>query len=373
MRVLIVDHKEIYGGGQVALLNVLRAWAKQHAVLHPTIVCPPRAALVTYARAQQIPCVNFSLGEIQKTRSVIWNLAQRVVPTLRLLRVIRQRRAELVVANSAFSLLVSVFAAKLARVPLVWWEHNTTLPNDKFTRRMIQWANQIIVVSEPIREQFLELEPSAAKKITVIANGVDTEIFRAEPETRLALRRALEIENNWVVGTVSRLSPEKGIAYFVNAANQLANEMPRARFLIVGDGPEAERLRAYATTDALQFVGAQENIAEWLNAFDLFVMPSLEESFGLAVVEAMACGLPVIATNVGGLPYVVAENETGWLVPPQDVDALAEAIKNLSARPADCARMGEMARTRAEKCFSSERAAQAMLVVLAQTRIGNAV
>lgn len=338
MRLLCVEHKTMWGGGQVALTNLLREWQRTNASIRPIIVCPPDAELAARSRALGLETIIMPLGAIEKNESALWNVGQRIMPTVRLLDTLRRSRTELVLANGAFSFLASVFAAKLARVPIVWWEHNTTLPNDGMVRRMIGWANHIVVVSDAIRQQFLALVPDAEKKISVIYNGVDEGKFKRQ-RTADGGRRDAQI-----VGTVGRLSPEKGMGYFVDAANQLPSAFPNAQFLVVGDGPERAPLQARANPNAIRFLGQREDIPELLNTMDVFVLPSLAEAFGIAAIEAMACELPVVATRVGGLREIVVENETGLLVPPRDADALGSAISNLLADPSKCRAFGERGR-----------------------------
>ncbi len=372
MRVLIVEHKEIFGGGQVAVLNLLHEWSKQRAAVRARIVCSPNAALAPRARALGIETEVYALGAIEKNNRMVWNLAQRVAPTARLLQTLRRARSEVVLANGAFSFLASVAAAKIARVPIVWFEHNTTLPNDVRVRRMIAWANEIVVVSRAIREQFCALAPNAQNKITVIYNGVDAERFRPNPESRRAYRRQLGMdESACVVGTASRLSPEKGVEFFVEMANRISKENAFVQYLIVGDGPERAALQTLASNPAIHFLGARDDIPALLNAFDIFVLPSLAEAFGIAAVEAMACALPVVASDVGGLREIVLENVTGLRVPPRDARALADAVKQLLREPEMRQQFGANGRARAREHFSIDRTAREMFAVLERAANGH--
>lgn len=371
MRLLCVEHKTVWGGGQVALTSLLREWQRTRVPIEATIVCPPGAALESRARAAGIQTVVFPLGQIEKNQDVGWNLAQRILPTVRLLATLRRSRTQIVLANGAFSFLASVFAAKLARVPIVWWEHNTTLPNNALVRRMMRWATRIVVVSDAIRQQFLALAPEAENKISVIYNGVDAERFKPNRVGTSAYRNLLGVQQKTLlVGTVSRLAPEKGVEFFVAAANQLAREFPGVGFLIAGDGPERAALQAQAMQAApganspIQFLGMREDIPELLNALDVFVMPSRAEAFGIAVVEAMACALPVVASQVGGLQEIVVEDETGLLVLPGDAPALGSAIAALLRDENKRAAFGERGRARVLKHFTLAHQAQNWQMIL---------
>lgn len=351
MRLLCVEQKTVWGGGQVALVNLLQEWRTTRADIVPTIVCPPDAELVPRVRALKIPCETFDPGIIDKRRGVGWNFAQRIGPSARLIGMLRRTRAEVVLANGAFSFLASVLPARLARVPVLWLEHNTTLPNDAILQRMIGWADCIVVVSAAIETQFLALG-CPRDKLAVIYNGVDTSLFHSSPSP--------DRRPSPVVGTVSRLSPEKGVEYFVQAAYDILRELPETRFLVVGDGPLRSELEARAPHPQMRFVGAQENVADWLNDMDVFVMPSLAEAFGLAVVEAMACELPVVASDVGGLREIVVEGATGLRVPPRDSVALARGVLELLRDNARREAFGKAGRARVQEKFTLERQAREM-------------
>lgn len=369
MRVLFVEHKTVWGGAQVALVNLLREWERTKAPMATTIVCPPDAALVPRVRALGMACIPLDLGAIEKRRGIAWNLAQRLAPTTKLLRILRRTGAQGIIANGAFSFLASVLAAKYAHVPIVWIEHNTTLPNDYLVRRMLHWANQIVVVSEAIREQFVNLAPEAQGNIITIHNGVDTEEFRVNPEARCRVRRELGWDENLcVVGTVGRLSPEKGIEYFVDAAAEIAAIMPETRFLVAGDGPQRAELETRAA-GRVRFLGWREDMPDIFNALDVFALPSLAEAFGLAAVQAMATQVPVVASHVGGLREIIRA-ETGLLVPPREAHALAQGILTLLRNQEMRRAFGARGRDRVLQQFTLAQQAEQMQTILEQLEKG---
>ncbi len=360
MRVLIVEHKEIFGGGQIALLNLLRAWQAQRAEIEPLVVCSPRAALGAHVRALGVACTTMELGAIEKTRGAAWNAIQRVVPTMRLWNIVRAFQPDVILANCAYSFLASMFAATLSRTPIVWFEQTTTLPNGRMLAQMLYRADVIVTASRAIRDQFIALAPDTAQKISVLYNGVDTTRFMPRAPTQTSAHAL-------TIGTVSRLSPEKGIEFFIAAANEFAPGHPETRFVIAGDGPERASLQARANA-AFSFLGAQENIPAVLETFDIFVMPSLAEGFGIAAVEAMACGLPVIASDVGGLREVVVPDETGLLVPPADAAALGNAFELLGRDENKRAVFGAQGRARVMEHFTAASQARRWQLVLENAR-----
>jgi glycosyltransferase involved in cell wall biosynthesis len=162
-----------------------------------------------------------------------------------------------------------------------------------------------------------------------------------------------------LMGTACRLAPIKGIQYLIRALALLRKDVPGAALEIAGKGAEhaslekeAQRLGVSAN---VHFLGWRDDLPEVLRRWDVFVMPSLGEGFGIAALEAMAAGLPVVASEVGGLPELVQHGRTGWLVPPADAVALAERLRELFVNPEKRREMGEAGRVRAREHFSVER------------------
>lgn len=366
MRLLCVEHKDIFGGGQVALLNMLAEWQAQHTGVEPLVLCSPHAAIAGHARALEIPCMEIELGAIEKSRGAAWNMAQRTGPTRELLKILRAFRPAAVLANGAYSFLACAFAAKLARVPTVWYEHNTTLPDGRILGQLIREAHEIVVVSKAIQRQFVSAVPQAAAKIHVIYNGVAMQNFRVDADTA----RAVKQEFGWdettrVVGTVSRLSPEKNVALFLTAAQSITRAMPDVKFLVAGDGPEREMLQTRFQQGNIVFAGQRADVPRLLQAMDVFVLSSDAEGFPLAIVEAMAAGRAIAATDAGGVREALADGACGRIVSPRDATALADALLELLRDETERRRLGERARDYAARHFTRAQQAQAMQMVLA--------
>jgi glycosyltransferase involved in cell wall biosynthesis len=159
-----------------------------------------------------------------------------------------------------------------------------------------------------------------------------------------------------VIGTAGRLVKLKGIDYLLSAAAALQHEFPALRVEIAGAGPEREKLEAAVAQAGLEervkFLGWIEDIRTVLPRWDVFVMPSLEEGFPIAALDAMAAGLPVIATPVGGVPELIEDGATGWLVPPRDIESLTSRLRILLSDPELRARMGAAGYARMRDHFS---------------------
>jgi glycosyltransferase involved in cell wall biosynthesis len=161
------------------------------------------------------------------------------------------------------------------------------------------------------------------------------------------------------IGTVGNLRPVKNQILLLQAAHQVCATHPQVRVIIIGDGPLREQLACTAEALGIQkqvrFLGARADIPELLNALDIFVLPSLSEGLPMSVLEAMACGLPVVATRVGGLPEVVVHEHTGLLVASQDAQQLAAALNRLVQQEDTRLSLGRQGRTRVMKHFSVQR------------------
>jgi glycosyltransferase involved in cell wall biosynthesis len=171
--------------------------------------------------------------------------------------------------------------------------------------------------------------------------------------------RSAQVMNRYVIGTAARLVPVKGIEYLIRAMRLVRAQIPQARLQIAGSGPEQARLQSEADQlgldDCIEFLGWQAPLQPWFEDWDVFALPSLEEAFGIAVLEAMAAGLPVVSTAVGGIPELVLNGRTGLLVPSRDPQSLATCLIQILRSPQLRREMGSAAQARALSQFSSER------------------
>lgn len=247
--------------------------------------------------------------------------------------------------------------------------------------------------------------------LTCIPNGVDTDVFRPrQPSGAVPMNGALPLptsqaapidavatsgphsgdatQSPWrkklsipagatLVGFVGRLSPEKGPEVFLRAALLIHSTFPEIHFVLVGDGPMRDRLkelcRRYGLTDCVHFAGVCSNMPEIYHEFDLAMSTSHSEAMPLAIMEAMASGLPVVATRVGGVPDIVTQGGTGWLAEPGDFEGLAFHVGELLTSPEQRKQLGAAARSRAVERLglteSVNRTAD-VLTRLAQSRRG---
>jgi glycosyltransferase involved in cell wall biosynthesis len=199
-------------------------------------------------------------------------------------------------------------------------------------------------------------------KVRIIQNGVASEEFRFAPipERSSEVARSLGIDqDDLVVGIVAVLRPEKDHETFLRAARLVASRVPKARFLLVGDGPlHAQVIRLadqLGISDKVIVTGMREDIPEILPLLDVFTLTSTTECFPMSILEAMAAGKPTVCTAVGGIPEIIDHGSTGYLVPPSDPVSLADRIVELLDDPERMREMGKAGRARVEAEFSLAR------------------
>ena len=213
---------------------------------------------------------------------------------------------------------------------------------DRFTMR---WTSRMVCCSRAVRRSVQSRIGGREEQFIMIPFGVEPNRFRGVP---VVPRHNLGLEEGLpVIGTVCRLvEPKKGLRFLLEAVAQLEKSAgaPVCQVLIVGEGPAEKQLRAMARelgiASRVIFAGVRRDIPHLLSALDIFVLPSLYEGFGIAILEAMAAGLPVVATTVGGIPEFVTDGMTGRLVEPGKAEALADAIQAVLANPEQARQMG---------------------------------
>ena len=288
-------------------------------------------------------------------------------PVFRLARIMRQYRPHIVHTRN-WGAIEAVLAAKLTGVPVVVHsEHGyevdmfagLQMRRRIFRRTAYAMTDAVFAVTRELRDFHARQAWIRPERMRVIYNGVDTQRFAPCREARVAVRKELSLpEKSFVVGSVGRLVPIKDHQTLLKAAALVSRSGIDVRVLLVGSGPEREKLQALATNvleGSVCFAGDSNRVPELLNAMDVFVLPSLGEGMSNTLLEAMASGLPVLATNVGGNPEIIKENVNGSLFTPGDVQWLADRLNLLARDPALIHQLGTAARNQAIESFSLSR------------------
>ena len=281
-------------------------------------------------------------------------------PILRLAAFAVKRRVDVTHSFLFFDALHGRLAAALAGVPvriasLRGVDYAPGSLRNYVDRALLSLTDCLVANSEWMRDRARRCGLRRAR-IEVIRNGVDAARFD-RPAERERVRRELGIARKAVaVGMVGRLSREKGVDVFMRCAARVAEECADAVFVVVGDGPERGALERMAGSPArVVMTGWRDDVGETLSALDVLALTSRSESAPNAALEAMAAGLPVVATRVGGTPEIVEDEVTGLLAPSEDVAGLSERLTRLCRSAALRRMMGRRGRRRIEERFSMRR------------------
>lgn len=291
-------------------------------------------------------------------------------PLLRLRRMVARFRPHVVHAHGAPAEIYAWAALpRLGRAPsfiVTRHEHRTrlfSLPGYRLLDRAIAAsADRIIAVSDAVKASDVARRPEIAEKAVVVHHGLDLSALRAAPDARRRIRGEWGVSDDAVlIGTLARHSCEKSLDTPMRAVAALIDSglaRERLALALVGSGPLSEELKALAQelgiADRMVWPGYRYDVGDVLSAFDIFILPSVEEGFGLAVIEAMAASLPVVTSSLDSLLEIVEPGRTGIVFPPGDDAALAAALRRLVDSPAERRMLGADARQRVEGEFTLE-------------------
>lgn len=386
--VLYTNHTGQVSGAEISLQGILGHYdATQYRV---AVACPPEGPLAAAVHARGIPHLPWApgaLGFARQIRQVGPALGRVLGAAWTLRRHIQRSHPALVHANSIRAGLFTALATLGLRVPLVVHVRDHLPPGRASwaVRVLLHWRAQwILGVSRYALTEFRVRGPGRAH-YAVLHDGVDPERF--DPAQTRAAGRALRTELGVsaaypLLGVVGQLTPWKGQDDAIRALAAIRARYPDAALLVVGEakftGPTARydtgryerELRQLAhdrgVADQVRFTGERADVQAVMAALDILLVPSWAEPFGIVMIEAMAAGTPVIATTRGGPADVIRPGREGYLVPPQDPQALAQTIADLAAEPEQLRQMGHNARERIESQFTLAHQAARLAQVYAR-------
>ncbi|TRZ75011.1 MAG: glycosyltransferase family 1 protein [Bacteroidetes bacterium] len=274
-----------------------------------------------------------------------------------LVKILRYECPHIVHTHTSKAGILGRWAAFFAGVPIiihtphghVFWGYFGRLKTsfyiilEKFTAVI---TDKIIALTEQEKNDHLHFRIASGDKFSVVHSGIKLDRFSNLSADPAVMRRKLGItDGDMVVGTTGRLTPVKGYRYLIEAAVNILDARPNTTFVFLGAGELSDELKKMASKlgmkEKVKFLGWRPDVAEVMSAFDLFVLPSLNEGMGRVLVEAMALGKPIVASDVGGIPALVLHGENGYLVFPGDAEHLSAAISDLLENPEKRKSMGE--------------------------------
>ena len=263
----------------------------------------------------------------------------------KLISILKKEKPQILHSFLFHSILLGRIVGRICKVPIIISSIHSEYIGGFLRNRLLQITDSlddvVTIVSQKASETMLKSKTASANKLLVIYNGIDLNKFIfQDKKTREEIRKELNLKkDDKVLISIGRLFKAKGYPYLIEAIKILKSKYPDIKLLIIGEGEEKNKLetqiRGLNLEKNIFLLGRKENVSNYLNASDIFVLASLWEGFGLAIVEAMACGLPVITTNVGGIPEIIKDKISGLLVNPKDFKILAQKIDYLLNLDAD--------------------------------------
>lgn len=347
MRVLEAITPSRIGGAEVYVADLCEEFSRLD--IDVELFIPSGRPFVKYAADRGISSIN-------------WKTHGKLDPitVIRLASLIRSHGIDVIHTHLSTASLLGAFAAKLAGVPSVAHVHGLN------TATCFKYSTAVIAVSEAVKKH-LCAQGLDAGNIHVVHNGVDLTRFTPIPISEAKRAQGYD-ENTPVFGVFGRLSEEKGQRSAIEAMFILSKTCQSARLMIVGDGKTRDELvrsaQALGIAGSIEFKGFNADVRGLMSACDAIIAPSLKEGFGLAAVEAMALSRPVIAADVGGLPEIIVPGETGFLVPANNPQQIADAMEQLISDRSAAESMGRSGRIRVDSCFDLKKQIKAVSSIL---------
>jgi glycosyltransferase involved in cell wall biosynthesis len=355
LRILQISSARTLGGGERHLADLAGALARRGHEVYAALVShtPLRAEL------NALPPENIFTLRLRN--------AFDITSALELARLVRKHKIEIVHAHMARDYPLAALAVKRVRSSKLIITRHVLFRLNKLHVVTLRHVSRVIAVSHAVERALARQKIFPAQKVTVIPNGIDFRRFDASlqelggKEFRQRLKIPLE---SLLVGTVGEIKPQKGHEDFLHAAAIIARENRNVHFIIAGgdNSRTGEHQRAIERLvgelrlkGRVHFTGWLDQVAPLMAALDVYVSASRTESFGLAIVEAMASGLPVVATATEGAQEIISPGETGLLVAVGDDKALAASVLSLLNDEHERARLGALARAKARESFSLEK------------------
>ena len=335
------------GGAEVYVAQICEKLPELGARVE--LFCPAGRPFVDYAANRGIQSIN-------------WKTHGKFDPItiLKLASLIKKNRIDVIHTHLSTASLLGAFAAKLAGVPSVAHVHGMN------SVTCFKHSTLVIAVSEAVKRHLCS-QGLDENKVRVVHNGID--LTRLQPTSAWDAKSNLGHDTQApLFGVFGRLSHEKGQRTALEAFSILHKDYPAAQLVLVGDGKDHDELRSLANTlqisHNVHFAGFVPDPSHIMSACNAVIVPSIKEGFGLSAVEAMALERPVVATDAGGLPEIVINGETGFIVPTHNPQAIADSLKHLLQDKSLAESMGRRGRERVQDCFDLDKQMMLLLSIL---------
>ncbi|MDD5439367.1 MAG: glycosyltransferase family 4 protein [Candidatus Omnitrophica bacterium] len=284
-----------------------------------------------------------------------------IIAIFKVLGYVRREKIDIIHAHTRVAQVVGYAVAALARIPFVSTCHGHFNPGRLSRKIFPLWGRKVIAVSDAVKDHLVRDFGIRADRITVIYTGVAYDEYQSDltKDQRGKILRDMGLpEGARVIGSVGRLSPVKGYPYLLHALKDLKDALPDVFLVLIGDGPQEKYLKGMAGDLDIErrvvFMHSRFDARRYIPAFDVYVLPSVQEGLGLSLLEAMACGRPCVATAVGGIVNIIQDGRNGILTQPCDTRGLAGAIKRILNDTELAVRIGADARRTVKEKFSLE-------------------
>jgi glycosyltransferase involved in cell wall biosynthesis len=372
LTILYIDTHNAFGGGQTMLLRLIEGLDKSKFL--PIVVCSKdNQKFIQELKAHSIDLIRVKTKILileNKFLKAILQLPNFIKANFKIAQIIKKTKPDIVHVNLFYSALFSIIPAKIYRKPFIWVIQalNDLLKYKFFTKFLIQSSDKTILTCK----DFIRLAKENGfntSKLQTIYTGLNMNEFQLKEN----LENTVEINGKKIkrpiVAMIGRFDRyQKGHQYFIEAAKIINGRMPEVNFLIVGGAVNDEeekfkkelenKVQELGLSERVIFTGFYPDLIYLLSNIEVVVIPSLYEAPSAVALEAMAMKRPVVASNVGGIPEVVIDGETGFLVPPKNPEAIAEEVTFLLKNPQRAEEMGEKGYQRIKSYFTLEKMAR---------------
>jgi glycosyltransferase involved in cell wall biosynthesis len=360
-KILFVITKSNWGGAQSYVYDLATSIDKD--IFEAEVIVGGNGLLAHKLEAAGIPVASLHSME----RDI--NIKKELLSAIELFKLFRKTKPDVIHLNSSKAGGLGAVAARLAGArKIIFTAHAWAFNENRglFSNLLISFlhwvtvilSHQTIAVSESVREQVIHM-PFMKKKIEVVHLGIEPFECKEKEEARKLLKERAALDSSGIlwIGAISELHPIKGLLYALDAINLLKETYPALQFYIIGEGEQRSLIEKQIIKRKLEgqvhLVGFIDDAKTYLKAFDIFVLPSLSEAFGYSLLEAGNAEIPIIASNVGGIPEVI--DEAGILTPSKNARAIADAITKLIESPEERMALGKAMNHRVHTIFTKEK------------------